>query len=818
MRPELWPEVESTLASALELPEAERLPFVERSCADEEVRAEVESLLAVYERAQGFLTTPEPPGAGRRFGPYKITGEICRGGMGVVFLAERDDDQFQKRVAIKIVAAGAHDPESLRRFRSERQILASLEHPNIARLLDSGVADDGLPFIIMEYVVGTPITEFCRALPLEKRLSLFHEVCLAVHFAHQHLVVHRDIKPGNILVSSEGVAKLLDFGIAKIIAPLEADRAPDSTAISLQPLTPDYASPEQLRGGAVSTASDLYSLGVLLFELLTEKRPYRFSGKTLEEAAQIASSDRPLSAEGVPVDLLHIVRKAMRAKPEERYASANELAADIERYLTGRPVLARRGGFRYIARKFVARHRAAVAAAAIVALVLLAGAAALIHASRVAEAERAKAQQRFDQVRQLANSLVFEIHDGIATLPGSTPVRKTLVARALQYLDSLEKASSGDIGLEMELAQTYRRLGTVQGLGTDSNLGDPQGALASFGRGIEILQRVLAAAPGRFDALDQLGWLHLYRGNVYLIQRDSPKRDEEYNRARGIFEQLAARFPNDERVIKSRAAVLFRLADARAEKDPEAGVRLYVQSLAMYERLLQAHPENAENRRNVALVHKYIANLIKSKAEALDHLQKALALDENRVAAQPNDAAAKLDVSFDLSDIGWRLERGGDFSGALENYQRVLAIRQELAGPDPSNAQLRSRLIYAHKRVAGALTKMGRLDAAVVEYGAAIKLAEAAVAAGHNDRWVRVYLGELNLGMAGAEAQLASHSPASRAASEHHRKSCQAYLSASRILGKLVEEGGSTADERTEAKTAAQATDKWCEVKITALR
>jgi non-specific serine/threonine protein kinase/serine/threonine-protein kinase len=783
MRRELWPEVESLFATAIKLAEDERLAYVERSSSNLEVRGEVESMLAAHGPALGFLL-PDAPPSGRRFGSYRITGELGRGGMGAVFLAERDDDQFQKQVAIKVIAVSAENPEMLRRFRSERQILATLEHPNIARLLDSGVSNDGLPFIVMEYIEGTPITVFCRSRPLDQRLKLFETVCVAVHFAHQHLVVHRDIKPGNILVTTDGIPKLLDFGVAKIVDP--PGGAPgDMTATVLRPLTPDYASPEELAGGAVSTAGDVYSLGVVLFELITGERPGRLAAKPGDEIR---------IPPGIPSDLSWILRKAMRREPLERYAAASELAADVERYLTQRPVAARRGTFRYTARKFVQRHRTVAAAAAVAVLLLVASALALAHSARVAEAERLKAQQRFEQVRTLANSLVFEIHDGIAALPGSTAVRKTLVARALEYLDTLEKGSSGDIGLELELSRSYSRLGSVQGNPASNNLGDLQGALASYARAAGILQRVLAAAPGRPDALSELGWLHLMRGAVRNHLRKLPERDAELARALEICDQLTKRFPNDERTMKLRAALLSRLADARAEQDTAAGRDLYLQALALDETLLRARPGDLERQRSVALVHKYLANLIPSDAEALEHLRQAQALDEGRVAAQPDSALAKLDLSFDLSDIGWRTERTGDLPGALGVYRKVVIIRQALADADPHDSWVRTRLIFSRKRVADVLAKMGALHAALVDYRAAIELAKVAAAAAPADRPSRGYLADLELGLASAEGKLG-----------HRVQSCEAYRRASDVFAALAAEGTARLEERKKAETASQA-------------
>jgi non-specific serine/threonine protein kinase/serine/threonine-protein kinase len=707
--------------------------------------------------------------------------------MGTVFLAERDDDQFEKRVAVKIIAAGVQTPDLLGRFRSERQILAQLEHPNIARLLDSGITPDGFAFIVMEYVEGTPITDFCRSLPLEARLDLFESACLAVHFAHQHLVVHRDIKPGNLLVTAAGVPKLLDFGIAKILDSSgdSFDGTTGATTTLFRPLTPEYASPEQLAGGTVSTASDIYSLGILLFELLAGERPYR-AGDKRDDELRIPPR--------IPHDLGCILRKAMRREPGGRYPSAHELAADIDRYLVRKPVLARRGTLRYTIRKFVERHRPGVAACLTAACLLLAAVLALFHSWRVADAERATAQERFAQLRNLANSLVFEIHDGIAALPGSTPIRRTLVARALEYLDTLEKGSSADLGLEFELSKAYQRLGTVQGNPSYNNLGDIPEALRSYAHAGGLLHRILAESPGRRDVLQELAWLQLRTANVHNYLRKVKERDAELAQALKISQQLSEPSSNNEPAMELRAAVLSDLADARAEHDGAAGRELYRQALSIYQELLQAHPSDPDRQRRVALIHKYLANLIRSDREALDHLRQAEDLDRARVAVQPTSSLAQLDLSFDMSDIGWRLERAGDLSGALQSYRRVVAVRQALATADPNNSWVRSRLIYIRRNVANLLTKMGRLREARTEYRSASELAQAAISAAPADRWNRGYLADLQLGYAAVEAKLGRRDEA-----------CKAYGRASDLLARLITEGAALPEERDKAATATKA-------------
>jgi non-specific serine/threonine protein kinase/serine/threonine-protein kinase len=819
-----WREIEEVLAVAVELPENVQAGYVADCCAGRPwVRVEVEALLSMRREASAaFNRPPEMPSAeslsqvaiaGQRFGPYRVVRPLGAGGMGQVYLAERDDDQFHRQVAIKMAAVWMASPEVLARFDSERRILATLDHPNIARLLDAGISQNRRPFFVMEFVDGVPLAEFCdrRKLSMRDRLQLFRAICSAVHFAHQHLIVHRDIKPGNILVTADGVPKLLDFGIAKMLAPSHGGLT-TVTALNHHPMTPEYASPEQLRGGAITTASDVYSLGAVLYELLTAIRPFHLDGLTLEGAARLITTTEPLRpsrAEGarrrdLEGDLDAIVLKALRSDPRERYASAEDLSADIGRCLDGMPVLARRGNFHYVARKFIVRHRTAVAAAAVGAILLIAAGIALAYSARVAQAERARAQERFEQVRQLANSLLFELHDSIAAVPGSTGVRKQLVARALQYLEALEQTSSGDSGLQLNLAQSYERLGSVQGHISEVNLGDPQGALASYGRAIAILDRIPPAAPGHTDILKQLGHLHVLRGDVYRDLRQSSDRDREYQQALAIMEQLAQRFPNDDDIVILYSSALFGIGKGYAAADPEAARRLFLRSLRIDERLYRAHPDEWKYQRNLALDYKYLSSVVPSHQEALDHLRKAQALDEKRLAGRPDNPQTRLDLSFDLSEIAGHLKETGDLVEALRLCRRVQSIREELADADPNDAQLRLRVVTAGKGTAEVLEKMGRPEAALVEYRAAAARAEAAVAATPVDPRNRSALAEIEVGIGTNEDRIAARSGAANA-SEHRRRSCEAYVRASQVVQSLMKDGIATTVERELAKKAVEA-------------
>ncbi|MBA2702862.1 MAG: serine/threonine protein kinase, partial [Blastocatellia bacterium] len=420
MTPERWQQVKDLLQSVLEQPTGEQTAFLNQAAGgDDPLRLEVESLLEFQEGNENFIETSaleitarsvgaesQDEMAGAQIGPFQVEREIGRGGMGAVYLAQQNDNHYQRQVAIKIIKRGMDSDEIVRRFRNERQILANLTHPNIAALYSGGTTDAGLPFFVMEYVEGKPINEYCEVqdLSIEERLKLFRTVCSAISYAHQNLVIHRDLKPSNILVTEAGVAKLLDFGIAKL---LNADDAPEAqmTETMLRVMTPEYASPEQARGERMTTASDVYSLGVVLYELLTGRRPYHLKNRLPHEIAQIISErvpERPSTAisraeempEGAgpttttqstgntrPVelarlrrslrgDLDNIVLMAMRKDPARRYQSVEQFSEDIRRHLERLPVRARKDTFDYRASKFVQRNKLRVAAAAIIFVTL----------------------------------------------------------------------------------------------------------------------------------------------------------------------------------------------------------------------------------------------------------------------------------------------------------------------------------------------------------------------------------------------------------------------------------------------------------------
>ncbi|MDP9004661.1 MAG: serine/threonine-protein kinase [Verrucomicrobiota bacterium] len=425
---ERWARVKELFEAAADLSPNARGALLKRECdGDDALRREVESLLDSDAQTDAFIELPvlemprdlfpeptEESLAGRQFGAYQVIREIGRGGLGAVYLAARSDDEYRKQVAIKLVRRGLDTEDILRRFRNERQILAQLDHPNIARLIDGGTTQDGLPYFVMEYVEGEPIGGYCdtHGLATSERLNLFRKVCAAVTYAHQNLVIHRDLKPSNILVTQEGEPKLLDFGIAKLLGPEEEAQ----TMIGQQIMTPEYASPEQVKSETITTVSDVYSLGVLLYELLTGRRPYRLKTRTAEEIGRAITDqepERPSTAAGgtssnpaedpdskscpsnprsLRGDLDNIVLMAMRKEPARRYTSVGQFSEDIRRHLDGLPVIARKDTVAYRAERFVSRHRIGVAAATLILLSLIGGIIATLIQVRTSHRERAKAE------------------------------------------------------------------------------------------------------------------------------------------------------------------------------------------------------------------------------------------------------------------------------------------------------------------------------------------------------------------------------------------------------------------------------------------
>jgi serine/threonine protein kinase/tetratricopeptide (TPR) repeat protein len=722
--------VAAIFSEAVDLDPAERAAWIESRCESRpDMLSEVQSLLTAHDRLDAFMEPPDDRDVvarldGTVIGAWSVRQKIGSGGMGDVYLAERTDGAFEGRAAIKFTRAHLPDMEAARRFRAERQFLASLHHANIVTLLDGGTTPAGQGYLVMEFIEGAPLTAFCRDrnLPLDARLALLRQVCAAVQYAHQRAIVHRDLKPGNILVTSDGVPKVLDFGVAKLVEGTGIDGNVTSAAVQL-PLTPNYASPEQLRGLPVTTACDVYSLGVLMYEVLTGGRPYETTGQTREDVIATVAWTEPTRpsdgslTEGTPYrssvlrgDLDAIVLKAMRKEPDQRYRSAGELGDDLERFLKREPVLARGPSMGYVLRRVAARHRAAVTVAGAAMFAILAALGVAIWQRQIAVDAQQQSDRRFREVRQLANALIFKIHDSVAKLPGSTPVRQQIVDEALGYLERLERESAGDEALIVELGGGYRQIGSILGDPSFPNLGDSQRALAQLTKARNLIQPLADAPNPTQETLVEMVGIDNVLGRIRTSVGDPAGKIEMAQEAVRYSERaLALGMPRGKDLLARSLYALTGTVEPRAARLP-----YWERTGRLYEELLNEEPESPVRQRNVALVGRNLGGLLVSLGrhdEALPHFERALALDERRLAAAPDNLMAQLDASIEYNQLAGLATRN-DPARALMLFRKSLVIRERLAETDPRDVLTRGRLGYARHKVAELEMQNGNLQVA----------------------------------------------------------------------------------------------------------
>ncbi len=742
MTPDRWQQIQDVFNAAVERPAAERVAFLDTACAaDADLRREVESLLATYDEDPDFLEdpagrVPEAPVAneaqamkGRRIGPYKVLRRLGEGGMGAVYLAVRDDDQYRKHVALKLVKRGMDSEQILRRFRNERQILAALDHTHIARLLDGGMTDDGRPYFVMAYIEeGVPIDDYCdrHQLSVAERLALFRTVCAAVHFAHQNLVVHRDLKPSNILVSKTGEVKLLDFGIAKLLNPDLSPETVAQTVTAVRLMTPEYASPEQVRGEPITTGSDVYALGVLLYELLTGRRPYQLKSRTTEEVARVICEENPekpstvvakteevhaqdggtqaitpasiSAARATPLDRLRrqlsgdldtIVLKAMRKDPRRRYASVEALSDDVQRYLNGHPVLARPDTMGYRVRKFVRRHRLGVGAIGLVAVSLLLGIAGTAWQARVATAERDRARLEAEKAEQVSALLVD-------FLKGSDPSQAqdgTMTAR--EILDQGAEKVRAELDDQPEVqAQMLGVVGQVY-----RNLGLYEQARAALEEAIALYRDLGSGSLAYVTALKELANLEyrveamdaaepLLREALALTREGEGVDDGE---VASILNTLALVLEGQGKVDEARATLRQVVEMRRRALDgaPDANLAANLSNLAsllqdngelddaeaLYQEALdnikalwgEEHPYVAFTLNSYASLHQDRGDFVRAEAD----FRRA---QEIGAAFFPGDHPFMLVVQHNLGKL---FQEKGDFPAAALAYERALTLRRQ---------------------------------------------------------------------------------------------------------------------------------------------
>jgi serine/threonine protein kinase len=700
---------EQIFSEIVSMEELERSQALESYCGgDTTLLAELRALLQACEAEElhrGLLhsdasTQPRLTG---RVGNYAIDRLLGRGGMGAVYLAHRVDGQFEQQVAVKLIDLPLATEFFRDRFRVERQILAGLSHPYIAKLLDGGVSEHGDLYLAMEYIDGVPITDFCesRHSSIHERVTLFLKVSEAVQYAHQNLVVHRDLKPDNILVMADGSPRLLDFGTAKILAPFTEPSGSDITRSGLQTFTPRYASPEQILGRSITVASDVYSLGVLLYLLLTGSMPYDLTEFTTEEMVRVICHEQPPKPSSVAPrtlkldpDLDAIVLKALRKDPAERYTTAEQLSTDLQAYLDQRPVQARRGNFQYVTGKFVRRNKFALVGVSVLIIALLTGMFAFLWQSRLANRQRLRAEARSTELRELSTSLLAEIDSAVKDLPGSTPVQFLLVKRVLEDLDHLAKEAGNDPVLALDMMNAYTQLGNLQGNPYHQNIGDTKGALQS-------LDKALSFAPRPFDAtildpktLRSYGFAEQSRSEVlYALGRDAESAAALKKGIRA-FDALAAHVDATAADLAFVGSSYNALGDQRNRlgdddpKDPESSVSAYRHDLTIIDRILRLDSVNKSARRGLALIHAKIAASIEDVDPdgAVEEARRSIAAWEALPADLKSLRSNRQGEAFALRVLGGAIADVGEYEAAVDVYSQALEIDESYAKADPKDA------------------------------------------------------------------------------------------------------------------------------------
>jgi eukaryotic-like serine/threonine-protein kinase len=733
MSPENWQKIKAIFNEAVELDSADGEAFLQNQPgANAEILAEVRKLLAAekqnnFEKPVANLThlwqdKSVEDFVGKEIGNYKITREIGRGGMGIVFEALRETDDFSQTVALKLLKKGMDSDAMLRRFRVERQILASLEHPNIARLLDGGRDSDGLPFFALEYVKGQPIDEYCneKNLSINERLRRFLQICAAVSFAHSRLVVHRDLKPNNILVTENGTVKLLDFGIAKILSP--EDDLQNQTVTSLGMMTPAYASPEQIRGEIVSTASDIYSLGLILYELLTGVSAYKLPNNRAAEIAKIICEQEPprpssvisqqlsvispqtkdneqrttngrqttspkskiQNLKSLRGDLDNIILKALRKEPTRRYTSVEQFAGDIRRHLDGLPVIARPDTFSYRFEKFVSRNRVSVFAGGLVFLSLIGGIAATSWQAVRAERQRVLAEKRFGEVRELANNSVFKYYDQIKDLQGATEARETLLKDAAVYLDRLGQDAQDNPALQKDLVNAYVRLGDIMGAPHDNaNTGDTNAALENYQKSLAIAERLNRQTPEDWEITGKLRAIHTKLGEIFQRMGNAEETKNNFRAAVELSEKIAAHEPESPKQLSALG-----------------------QSYIFYGETL---PLGTNENESVTV-----------SSKGFPYLEKALQIAPDDSPSIQRTNMAHIRVGLQINALARDAEDGGDekkaaeyYAQASEYFRKSKEEAQKLVESDAKNAGFRRRLFVAEFNESTALSGLRKTDEAL---------------------------------------------------------------------------------------------------------
>lgn len=778
MEPKRWQLIKDILATLLEVDESERGSKLDAACGDDdELRSEVLGYIA--------LSEDDPATESTQVGKYQLIEKLGEGGMGEVWLATDRAEGYERQVAVKLIKAGLGATKILDRFLTERHILSGLSHPNIARMLDGGRSDDGQPYLVMEYVQGVPISDYVERERLECRqiVNLFILVCRAVAYAHSNLIVHRDLKPSNVLVTADAEPKLLDFGISKI---LDIDVAGEESEVTFTRMlmTPAYASPEQLRGDSPSTATDVYSLGIVLFELVTGARPFGMSSDNpvlmydlvrsheperpssilLRESSLVrkrstsspdtGSVPSPIASKDVEGDLDNVILKAIDSDVAQRYQTVQEFSDDLQRYIDGMPVLASAGSRTYRLRKFVGRHRSIAVAWAAFVLVLLGATATASWLYVRAENAQIVAERRFNDVRKLANSIVFELHDSILDLPGSTPTREVLVSRALEYLDELSASQPDDPKLQAELADAYDKIGDVQGGLFEFHLGQREKAAESYRKAFAIRERLVLSAPNSLEFRRKLAASLFKLGNMLWVETKMNESLAAYQQALDIYDSLGGQPDAD--ILVETAKTLTRIGYVKAAAgDLAGGDGGLERAHKLLDEARALRPSDISVRMAIAGTLEAsgtVENAAKQNFDsARDLYHDALVIWKELSTERPNSIIIKRglarshhNLALAQYNIAWKTGMSAGKIDALTSVSTAHSAYAAMAASDPANQELRRQLSDSISLKAKLLIEIGQIETARSMLTEALAEVERMWSASPADETLRINIASMN--------------------------------------------------------------------------
>lgn len=782
----LWEKLKPILEIALTLDPSEREPYLKTACSDHPKQyEEALNLLAndndlTLELSQVIgITGPESIyQEGQILGHYKLIREIGRGGMGTVFLAERVDGEYDQKVAIKILKDGRASDLLIQKLRNERQILANLKHPNIINILDGGTTDQGIPFIVMEYVEGTMITDYIEEqnLGLNQKLQLFQKLCDVISFAHQKLIIHRDIKPSNILINQAGEIKLLDFGIAKILNP----QGQSFQETQLLFITPDYASPEHIKGQPLTISSEVYSLGILFYQILTGINPFKSEHNSLSSMIEMICeyNPPPPSKQGANTniklkgDLDNICLKALRKDPVERYHAVDHFSQDIDRYLQQLPVTATKDQWSYRAKKFMARNRIYILSGLIIFFITLAGLLSSLY-------QAGEARAMFNDLRGLTGSMLFEFYDGVANLEGTTAVKELVVTKTISYLKKMEIRNSGNYDLMNDVSDGYQRLGNIQGNSYYANMGLSDDALKSYNQAVRISENLVDKNSTNQKYRFNLSQAYLGLGDILYTLNRLDTTLLLYQKSSQLLLQLTEKNPDTLKYWLALSESFNRIGDVSGMYgysnlgNTAMSIASYHKSVDILEKLIELAPENNLFRNSLAVSLSMLANLYTVTGkypEAIEAGYKSIAAFEALLKEDPNNyvkmtslqqmknamrepltEAMRLDEAFTLlievesrliesqrmdpqnknihenlavnyNAKGRVLELRGDFENALKDYQKAYAMNQALAKDSENNLTIFRSLGFTLEFMADAYFENKQFEEALKKYDEAIAL------------------------------------------------------------------------------------------------